>query len=127
MRLGFKLVIGAGAGLAAAIVPAGAAFAALPDSKPYDDRLLRLSEILCSALSAGASMGNDGIRRERMKELMEAEVFLGAAQSQADAQLQSGIPKLQSHVCHLQFLRADRDRRFFAEVQISESLTKSFP
>ena len=75
MRLRFKLVIGAGAGLAAAIVLAGAAFAAPPDSKPYDDRLLRLSEILGAVhYLRELCGGNDGqLWRERMKELMEAE------------------------------------------------------
>ena len=88
----------------AAIVLAGAAFAA-PDSKPTtaaaapDSGVVHYLRELC---------GGDGqLWRERMKELMEAE---GSRRAVADAQLQSGIPKLQSHVRHLHPFRADRDR-----------------
>ena len=55
----------------AAALPAAAA----PDSKPYDDRLLRLSEILGAVHYLRELCGsNDGqLWRDRMTELMNAE------------------------------------------------------
>lgn len=46
-----------------------------PDSKPYDDRLIRLSEVLGAVHYLRELCGaNDGqLWRERMKELMDAE------------------------------------------------------
>ena len=70
----------------AAALPASAA----PDDKPYDDRLLRLSEILGAVHYlrelCGAEEGQQW--RERMSELVQSEGYVGAAQSQTDTQLQ---------------------------------------
>ena len=63
--------------LAAATAPGAAAQIALgaADSKPYDDRLMRLSEILGAVHYLRELCGsNDGQAwRDRMKELMDAE------------------------------------------------------
>jgi uncharacterized protein (TIGR02301 family) len=63
--------------LAAATVSAAAAQGAIitPDTKPYDDRLMRLSEILGAVHYLRELCGaNDGQTwRERMRELMDAE------------------------------------------------------
>jgi uncharacterized protein (TIGR02301 family) len=62
--------------LAAAIVAAAGQSAIAPsDSKPYDDRLMRLSEVLGAVHYLRELCGaNDGQHwRERMKELMDAE------------------------------------------------------
>jgi len=65
-----SLLIAAAVGLAAP-VPA----AAQTDTKPYDDKLFRLSEILGAVhYLRELCGGNDGqVWRERMKELMDAE------------------------------------------------------
>ena len=69
-----ELVIGAGAGLAARSCSRAQHSPRPPDGK-YDDRLLRLSEILGAVhYLRELCGGNDGqLWRERMKELMEAE------------------------------------------------------
>jgi uncharacterized protein (TIGR02301 family) len=69
-------LIGAMAALAAASVGAfGQSAIAPPDSKPYDERLMRLSEVLGAVHYLRELCGaNDGqLWRERMRELMEAE------------------------------------------------------
>jgi uncharacterized protein (TIGR02301 family) len=66
----------AAAAMAAATTsPAPAQFAATPDSKPYDERLMRLSEIMGAVHYLRELCGaNDGqLWRDRMKELMDAE------------------------------------------------------
>jgi uncharacterized protein (TIGR02301 family) len=63
--------------LAAATASGAAAQGAIitPDTKPYDDRLMRLSEILGAVHYLRELCGaNDGqMWRERMRELMDAE------------------------------------------------------
>jgi uncharacterized protein (TIGR02301 family) len=58
-----------------AVQPAAAQPAVSPDAKPYDDRLMRLSEILGAVHYLRELCGsNDGQQwRDRMKELMDAE------------------------------------------------------
>jgi uncharacterized protein (TIGR02301 family) len=58
-----------------ALAPAGQAFAISPDTRPYDDKLMRLSELLGAIHYLRELCGaNDGqLWRDRMKELMDAE------------------------------------------------------
>jgi uncharacterized protein (TIGR02301 family) len=69
-RLGAAMVLGA-----AAVLPATAQPAASPDTRPYDERLLRLSEILGAVHYLRELCGaNEGQQwRDRMRELMDAE------------------------------------------------------
>jgi uncharacterized protein (TIGR02301 family) len=132
MRLGFKLVIGAraGAGLAAAIMLAGAAVAAPLDSKPYDDRLLRLSEILGAVhYLRELCGGNDGqLWRERMKELMEAEGSSALRKAKLTRSFNQGYRSYSRTYATCTPSAQTAIARFLAEgVQISEGLTKSFP
>jgi uncharacterized protein (TIGR02301 family) len=71
VRLGAAFALGmAAASLPAAAQPSGAA-----DTRPYDERLLRLSEILGAVHYLRELCGsNDGqVWRDRMRELMDAE------------------------------------------------------
>lgn len=69
-RLGAALVL---TGLAA--LPAAGQTSAGPDTRPYDDRLMRLSEILGAIHYLRELCGaNEGqLWRDRMRELMDAE------------------------------------------------------
>jgi uncharacterized protein (TIGR02301 family) len=70
-RLGMALVLGS----LAMSVPAAAQPSGGPDTRPYDERLLRLSEILGAVHYLRELCGsNDGQAwRDRMRELMDAE------------------------------------------------------
>lgn len=59
----------------ALLLAAGVARAASPDTKPYDDRLLRLSEILGAVHYLRELCGADEgqVWRQRMSELLQAE------------------------------------------------------
>src|SRR5262249_59452712 len=69
-RLSVALALSVAAALPAAAQPSGAA-----DTKPYDDKLMRLSEILGAVHYLRELCGaNDGqVWRDRMKELMDTE------------------------------------------------------
>ena len=69
-RLGMALAFGLATSLPAAAQPSGG-----PDTRPYDERLLRLSEILGAVHYLRELCGsNDGQAwRDRMRELMDAE------------------------------------------------------
>jgi uncharacterized protein (TIGR02301 family) len=69
-RLGMALVLGLAMSMPAAAQPSGG-----PDTRPYDERLLRLSEILGAVHYLRELCGsNDGQAwRDRMRELMDAE------------------------------------------------------
>ena len=71
VRLGVALALG----MAAAALPAMAQPSGGSDTRPYDERLMRLSEILGAVHYLRELCGaNDGQAwRERMKELMDAE------------------------------------------------------
>src|SRR5512145_2265378 len=113
---------------AAAVAGCGAALAQGPtsDSKPYDDRLMRLSEILGAVHYLRELCGaNDGqLWRERMKELMEAEGSSALRKAKLTRSFNQGYrsdgrtyttctPSAQTAIA-----------RFLAEgVQISEGLT----
>jgi uncharacterized protein (TIGR02301 family) len=64
-----------GAALIAALLASAAAAQGSPDARPYDDKLMRLSEILGAVHYLRELCGaNDGQTwRERMRELMDAE------------------------------------------------------
>ena len=79
------LLLAATASGAAAQIALGAA-----NSKPYDERLMRLSEILGAVHYLRELCGaNDGqVWRDRMKELMDAEGSTALQARQAHPQLQ---------------------------------------
>ena len=70
VRLGAAIALSA-----ATILPAAGQPSVSPDNKPYDDRLLRLSEILGAVHYLRELCGaNEGqVWRERMRELVDAE------------------------------------------------------
>ncbi len=83
---------------------------AASDTKPYDDRLLRLSEILGAVHYLRELCGaNEGqYWRDRMRDLMDAEGSSALRRAPADARLQPRLPQLQPHLQYLQPLGADR-------------------
>lgn len=108
----------------------GSIGAAAADAKPYDDKLLRLSEILGAVHYLRELCGaNDGQQwRERMKELMDAEGSSALRRAQFTRSFNQG---------YLSFSRTYKTctpsaqttaNRYLAEgTQISETLVKTIP
>lgn len=109
---------------------AGTALGAPPDTKPYDDRLMRLSEILGAVHYLRELCGaNDGqLWRERMKELMEAEGSSALRKAKLTRSFNQGYRSYGRTYTTCTPSAQTAIARFLAEgVQISEGLTKSFP
>ena len=80
--------------------------------KPYDDRLMRLSEVLGAVHYLRELCGaNDGqIWRERMQELMNAEGSSALRTARLTRCVQPGLPQLLAHLCGLLAFGQDRHR-----------------
>ena len=116
--------------VAGVILLAGTALAAPPDTKPYDDRLMRLSEILGAVHYLRELCGaNDGqLWRERMKELMEAEGSSALRKAKLTRSFNQGYRSYGRTYTTCTPSAQTAIARFLAEgMQISEGLTKSFP
>jgi uncharacterized protein (TIGR02301 family) len=101
-----------------------------PDSKPYDDRLLRLSEILGAVHYlrelCGASDGQAW--RERMKELMDAEASTALRRAKLTRSFNNGYRSYSRTYNSCTPSAQTAISRFLAEgAEIAETLIKSVP
>jgi len=121
------LALGAAACFAA---PFSAAQAAPADGKPYDDKLMRLAEImgavhylreLCSA--------NDGqLWRDRMKELLDTEGGTAIRRARLTRSFNQGYRSYRRTYVTCTPTAQSSVERFLAEgIQISEGLVKTTP
>jgi uncharacterized protein (TIGR02301 family) len=120
------LLITAATAFAAAAQPAlGAA-----DSKPYDDRLMRLSEILGAVHYLRELCGaNDGqVWRERMRELMDAEGSTALRRAKLTRSFNSGYRSYSRTYNSCTPSAQTAIARFLAEgADIADGLIKSVP
>jgi uncharacterized protein (TIGR02301 family) len=113
--------------LCAAMLPAQAQS---PDNKPYDDRLLRLSEILGAVHYLRELCGsNDGqLWRDRMTELMNAEGSSALRRARLTRSFNQGYRSYSRTYVTCTPTAQTAINRFLAEgVQISEGLVKAIP
>lgn len=118
--------------LASLIALAGPASAnpAAPDQKPYDDRLLRLAEILGAVHFLRELCGaNDGqYWRERMEELVRAEGSSALRQAKLTRGFNQGYRNYARTYATCTPTAQTTITRFLAEgAQISDGLVKSIP
>lgn len=109
---------------AAAVTPAG------PDQKPYDEKLLRLAEILGAVHFLRELCGaNDGqYWRERMEELLRAEGNSAQRQARLTRTFNQGYRNYARTYATCTPTAQTTIKRFLAEgAQISETLIKSIP
>jgi uncharacterized protein (TIGR02301 family) len=111
-------------------IGSGAAIAAPGDAKPYDDKLMRLAEILgavhylrelCSA--------NDGqMWRERMKELLDTEGGTALRRARLTRSFNQGYRSYRRTYSSCTPTAQSSIERFLAEgIQIGDGLVKSTP
>ena len=124
-------------GLAAAVAVCAAAGVGIaqsglapPDTKPYDDRLMRLSEVLGAVHYLRELCGaNDGqIWRERMRELMDAEGSSALRRAKLTHSFNNGYRSYSRTYNSCTASAQTAIARFLAEgADIAEALTKSVP
>jgi uncharacterized protein (TIGR02301 family) len=118
--------------VALAVVSAGAVGQTLapPDTKPYDERLMRLSEVLGAVHYLRELCGaNDGqLWRERMRELMEAEGSSALRRAKLTRSFNNGYRSYSRTYSTCTASAQTAIARFLAEgADIAEGLTKSVP
>ena len=114
--------------LAAAI--AAAAPSVADDAKPYDDKLVRLSEILGAVHYLRELCGaNDGqLWRERMKELMDAEGSSALRRARLTRSFNQGYMSFSRTYKTCTPSAQTTVTRYLTEgIQISETLVKTIP
>ena len=124
-------------GLAATVVICAAASVGIaqsglapPDTKPYDDRLMRLSEVLGAVHYLRELCGaNDGqLWRERMRELMDAEGSSALRRAKLTHSFNNGYRSYSRTYNSCTASAQTAIARFLAEgADIAEALTKSVP
>ena len=124
-------------GLAATVVVCAAASVGIaqsglapPDTKPYDDRLMRLSEVLGAVHYLRELCGaNDGqLWRERMRELMDAEGSSALRRAKLTHSFNNGYRSYSRTYNSCTASAQTAIARFLAEgADIAEALTKSVP
>jgi len=128
-------VLGASRACAAALVAAavaGGAFAQGPtsDTKPYDDKLLRLSEILGAVHYLRELCGaNDGqMWRERMKELMDTEASSALRRARLTRSFNNGYRSYSRTYSVCSQTAQTAITRFLTEgAEIADTLAKTAP
>jgi uncharacterized protein (TIGR02301 family) len=130
-KVGCPKVAGAAlVGFCAVVAAVGPLGAAPADTKPYDDKLMRLAEILgavhylrelCSA--------NDGqLWRERMKELIDTEGGTALRKARLTRSFNQGYRSYRRTYVSCTPTAQTSIERFLAEgIQISDGLVKSTP
>jgi len=101
-----------------------------PDSKPYDERLLRLCEVLGAVHYLRELCGaNDGqLWRDRMRELMEAEGSSALRRAKLTRSFNNGYRSYSRTYSTCTASAQTAISRFLAEgADIAEGLTKSVP
>lgn len=109
---------------------AGPALANQPDNKPYDDRLLRLSEILGAVhyLRELCGAGDGQLWRERMTELMNAEGTSALRRAKLTRGFNQGYRSYSRTYVVCTPTAQTAITRFLAEgAQISEALVRTIP
>ena len=125
MRLGAALVLSVAAALPAAAQPSGAA-----DTRPYDERLLRLSEILGAVHYLRELCGaNEGqVWRDRMRELMDAEGSSALRRAKLTRSFNNGYRSYSRTYNSCTPSAQTAISRFLTEgAEIADALTKSVP
>jgi len=101
-----------------------------PDSKPYDDRLLRLSELLGAVHYLRELCGaTDGqMWRDRMKELMDAEASTALRRAKLTRSFNNGYRSYSRTYNNCTPSAQTAIARFLAEgAEIADALMKSVP
>ncbi len=128
-RMCGALLIAGVAGLAAPSAMAQDTIIA-PDSKPYDDRLLRLSELLGAVHYLRELCGaTDGqMWRDRMKELMDAEASTALRRAKLTRSFNNGYRSYSRTYNNCTPSAQTAIARFLAEgAEIADALMKSVP
>jgi len=115
---------------ATALGAAGQGAISTPDSKPYDDRLMRLSEVLGAVHYLRELCGaNDGqLWRERMKELMDAEGSTALRRAKLTRSFNNGYRSYSRTYNTCTPSAQTAINRFLGEgAEIADTLTKSAP
>lgn len=119
--------------LAAALVaftPPGSARAAVGDNKPYDDRLMRLAEVLGAVHYLRELCGaNDGqLWRERMRELIQNEGSTALRRARLTRSFNQGYRSYSRtyNIC-TPSARTAIDRFLAEGAEITDALVKSLP
>lgn len=116
--------------LAALVVATGPAAANQPDNKPYDDRLLRLSEILGAVhyLRELCNAGDGQLWRDRMTELVNAEGSSALRRAKLTRSFNQGYRSYSRTYVTCTPTAQTTIARFLAEgAQISETLVRTIP
>jgi uncharacterized protein (TIGR02301 family) len=114
----------------AALCIAGAARAAAPENKPYDDKLVRLAEILGAVhyLRELCSSNEGQYWRERMQEILAAEGSTALRRAKLTRSFNQGYRSYSRTYLTCTPSAQTAITRFMSEgVQISEGLLKSVP
>jgi uncharacterized protein (TIGR02301 family) len=125
VRIGGSVALAAALGTCALAQPA-----ASPDTRPYDERLLRLSEILGAVHYLRELCGaNDGqLWRERMRELMDAEGSSALRRAKLTRSFNNGYRSYSRTYNSCTASAQTAITRFLSEgAEISAALTKSVP
>jgi len=116
--------------LAAASSAVGQSTIVGPDTRPYDERLMRLSEILGAIHYLRELCGsNDGqVWRDRMKELMDAEGSTALRRAKLTRSFNNGYRSYSRTYNNCTPSAQTAITRFLAEgAEIAEALVKSVP
>jgi len=111
-------------------VDQGSAWAAPADGKPYDDKLMRLAEILGAVhyLRELCSAHDGQLWRERMKELIDTEGGTALRKARLTRSFNQGYRSYRRTYVTCTPTAQSSIERFFAEgVQLSDGLVKSVP
>jgi len=114
----------------ALLLAAGVARAASPDTKPYDDRLLRLSEILGAVHYLRELCGADEgqVWRQRMGELLQAEGSSALRRARLTRSFNKGYRSYSRTYNTCSPSAQNAINRFLTEgAQIADGLVKSVP
>jgi uncharacterized protein (TIGR02301 family) len=125
VRIGGSIAVAAALGTCALAQPATS-----PDTRPYDERLLRLSEILGAVHYLRELCGaNDGqLWRERMRELMDAEGSSALRRAKLTRSFNNGYRSYSRTYNSCTASAQTAITRFLSEgAEISAALTKSVP
>jgi uncharacterized protein (TIGR02301 family) len=115
------------AGIAFACGPASAQAAS--DTKPYDEKLSRLAELLGSIHYLRELCGSDDGQawRERMRELIDAEGATALRRARLTRSFNKGYRSYTTHTTCTSSHRAAISRFMIEGAQIAEGLVKSVP
>jgi uncharacterized protein (TIGR02301 family) len=108
----------------------GASRALGPDGKPYDDKLMRLAEIMGAVhyLRELCSASEGQLWRERMKELLDAEGSSALRRARLTRSFNQGYRSYNRTYVTCTPSAQNAVNRFLTEgLQISEGLVKSIP